>query len=228
MKLLNVKRGQFVYYNNQLHKVYTVKPFFKQSIHLVRLEDLEQQLATAKEIDLYKPQHLDSFVCNYKRYTLRKDVKAKVGDYILVINPMPDSLDHHHLHAIEMVSSIEKNGVISNKENGIKHNEYWVMVPGLEDGATKIDLQKADSKHIHEHVPNVVAERMQVEKNGSQAKGMPRIGDVYQKNDSDPIIQAMVVAIEGRTVYLGANMKVPVEELSNREAWSFVLNILEQ
>src|SRR5699024_3253675 len=119
---MNVRKGQFVYYKNKLHKVYSVKAFFKQSIHLIRLEDFEQELATAKEIDLYKPKHLDSFVCNYKRYTLNKNVKAKIGDYILVINPRPDSLDHHHLHAIEMVSKIEENGVISNKQNGIKHN----------------------------------------------------------------------------------------------------------
>src|SRR5699024_12072873 len=68
-----------------------------------------------------------------------KTARAKVGDYILVINPKPDSLDHHHLHAIELVSSMEENGVISNKSNGIKHTEYWVMTPGLLDGANVID-----------------------------------------------------------------------------------------
>src|SRR5690625_1356527 len=90
MKLYNVRKGQFVYYNNELHKVYSVKPFFKQSVHLIRLKDFEQILTTAKEINYYKPKHLDSFICNHERYTLHKDVKAKVGDYILVINPRPD------------------------------------------------------------------------------------------------------------------------------------------
>src|SRR5690625_4751921 len=97
MKLINVRKGQFVYFENKLHKVYSVKPFFKQSVHLIRLEDFEQQLTTAKEIDLYRPQHLDSFKVNNKRYTLHRDIEAKVGDYILVINPRPDSLDRHHL-----------------------------------------------------------------------------------------------------------------------------------
>src|SRR5690625_6898007 len=82
MKLYNVRKGQFVYYNNELHKVYSVKPFFKQSVHLIRLKDFEQILTTAKEINYYKPKHLDSFICNHERYTLHKDVKAKVGDYI--------------------------------------------------------------------------------------------------------------------------------------------------
>src|SRR5699024_1581060 len=135
---------------NKLHKVYSVKPFFKQSVHLIRLEDYEQQLATAAEIDLCRPEHLDSFICNHRRYTLNKHTKAKVGDYILVINPRPDSMDDHHLNAIEMVSSIESNGVISNKSNGIKHNEYWVMVPGIEDGANFIDLQTPNEQTFRE------------------------------------------------------------------------------
>lgn len=220
MLLLNVRRGQFVYYENKLHKVYSVKPFFKQSVHLIRLKDLEQQLTTAKEIDLYRPKHLDSFICNHQRYTLHKDEKAQVGDYILVINPHPDSLDHHHLHAIEMVSAIEENGVISNKANGIKHNEYWVMVPGVLEGATMIDLQQPNplmEGHAEETLKSSIAKVT-----------TPKIGDVFQKKNSDPVIQAMVVAIKGNIIYLGADLKVSIEELNNTEKWSFVINVLEQ
>lgn len=221
MNLLNVRKGQFVYCNNQLHKVYGVKPFFKRSVHLIRLEDFEQQLATAKEIDLYKPKHLDSFICNGRRYTLNKNVRAEVGDYILVINPKPDSIDHHHLHAIEIVTATELNGVISNKANGIKHNEYWVMVPGLEEGATIIDFQKPDSSLVRqekrEQMPSDLPEIYP-----------PKIGDVYQKNDNDPLIQAMVIAIKGRTIYLGGGHEVTMDELANAERWSYVFNFLEQ
>src|SRR5690625_1278351 len=219
MKLYNVRKGQFVYYNNELHKVYSVKPFFKQSVHLIRLKDFEQILTTAKEINYYKPKHLDSFICNHERYTLHKDVKAKVGDYILVINPRPDSLDHHHLNAIELVSSIEENGVISNKQNGIKHNEYWVMVPGLEEGATIIDTQDGNPSAIEEEI---------VEDATFPEASIPRMGDVYQKNDSEPIIQSMVIAIKGRTVYLGGNLEASPEELVDSEKWSFVHNIFDQ
>src|SRR5690625_2223120 len=97
MRLMNVRKGQFVYFNNKLHKVYAVKPFFKHSVHLIRLSDLKQEMVTARDITLYRPQHLDSFMYNGQRYTLNKDVRAQVGDYILVINPRPDSLDRHHL-----------------------------------------------------------------------------------------------------------------------------------
>ncbi|ARD47497.1 hypothetical protein SporoP37_04905 [Sporosarcina sp. P37] len=219
MNLLNVRKGQFVYYKNKLHKVYSVKAFFKQSIHLVRLEDYEQQLATAKEITLYKPKHMDSFIVNHKRYTLHKDVKAKVGDYILIINPQPDSLDHHHLHAMEIVSSIEPYGVISNQSNGIKHNEYWTMIPGLEEGANIIDVENQDADYIHE-------QKQVLHEIHTPKTYVPKIGDVYQRNNNGPILQAMVVAIQGETVYLGGNLEVQLDELTDADSWSFVHNIL--
>src|SRR5699024_8313866 len=109
MKLLNVRKGQFVYFENKLHRVYSVNPFLKLPIHLIRLHYFEHKLASPKDLELYKPQHLDFFVVIDKRYTLDKNVPAKVGDYILVVNPKPDSFDSHHLHAMEVVSSIEKN-----------------------------------------------------------------------------------------------------------------------
>src|SRR5699024_12655032 len=102
----------------------------------------EQSIVTSKEITYYRPKHLDSFICIGQRYTLDKTARAKVGDYIIVINPKPDSLDHHHLHAIELVSSMEENGVISNKSNGIKHTEYWLMTQVLLDYT--IDIVQLD------------------------------------------------------------------------------------
>lgn len=220
MKLINVRKGQFVYYNNQLHKVYSIKPFFKQSVHLVRLTDFEQEIVTAKEITYYRPKHLDSFVCNHNRYTLDRNARAKIGDYILVINPLPDSLDHHHLHAIELVSSIEENGVISNKSNGIKHNEYWVMTPGLLEGATIIDKLTPDNTDdsLAEEEIDPLTEHI----------ASPKVGDVYQNNAADPVIQTMVIAIQGRTVYLGNNFKVPIEEITDTDKWSFIINIRDQ
>lgn len=216
MRLINVRRGQFVYYENKLHKVYAVQPFFKQSVHLIRLADMEQLIVTAKEIDLYQPKHLDSFKYNRQRFTLDKHAKATIGDYILVINPRPDSLDHHHLHAIEMVSKIERNGVISNKMNGIKHNEYWVMVNGLIDDANNIDRQDPNLSSTDED------EQVEIE------FYFPKIGDIYQKNNSDPLLQAAVTAIQGRMVFLGDGSKVTITELADSDRWSLVINALEQ
>ncbi|WP_303969675.1 hypothetical protein [Sporosarcina ureae] len=218
MKLLNVRKGQFVYYKNKLHKVYSIKTLLQKSVHLIRLEDYEQELATARSIDYYKPRHLDSFVFLKKRYTLDQDVKAKVGDYILVINPKPDLLDFHHLHAIELVSSIEKNGIVSSKSNGIKHHEYWVMVPGLMEGATTIDLQNPVVDVVDEHVLNEEEAEL-------SETHIPKVGDVYQKNDSVPFY-AMIVAIKGEIVFLGGNVEVEMSELIDNEEWRYVPSIV--
>jgi|SRR5699024_438218 len=217
MRLINVRKGQFVYYKNRLHKVYSVKPFFKLSVHLVRLADLHQEIVTAREIDLYRPQHLDSFLYNGKRFTLDKNTRATVGDYILVIAPNPDSLDRHHLHAIEIVTAVEDSGVISNKMNGIKHEEYWVMKEGKLEGAREIDRQDP-TQNGEEQTQTVVL---------PEADLSPRVGDVYQKNDSEPLLQAMVVAIHGSDVYLGNGMKVTASELTSSDRWSLVIQELD-
>lgn len=214
MRLMNVRKGQFVYYNNKLHKVYAVKPFFKQSIHLIRLSDLKQEMVTAKEITLYRPKHLDSFIYNGQRFTLNKHVRAKVGDYILVINPNPDSLDHHHLHAIEIVTTVENGGVISDKMNGIKHSEYWTMVPELSEGAIEIDWQD----------PTLRGDKEKEASLNAKQPPLPKIGDVYQKNDTDPLLQVMVVGIEGQTVYLGDGTTIEVPDLIHSKNWSRVIN----
>lgn len=217
MNLLNVRKGQFVYFKNRLHKVYSVTPFLKQAVHLVRLHDRAQQLATPKDIDLYKPKHLDSFIFRGEPFTLNKNARAKIGDYILVINPMPDPLDNHRLHAMEMVSSIEENGVISNKSNGIKHQEYWVMTRGLEAGATSIDLQ---DPHLAEDARDLLDERH----DGPQTH-VPKIGDIYQKNNSVPLLQSMVVAVKGQRIFLGGNLEVNVRVLTDSTKWSYMFNI---
>src|SRR5699024_7093254 len=139
-----------------------------------RIRDFEQAIVTAKEITYYRPKHLDSFICIGQRYTLDKTARAKVGDYILVINPKPDSLDHHHLHAIELVSSMEENGVISNKSYGINPTEYWVMTTGLLDCANVIDqLEK------NEYVDTIENESL-MESYADIAA--PKVSQVYQKN----------------------------------------------
>src|SRR5699024_3074826 len=115
MKLINVRKGQFVYYENELHKVYSIKPFFKQSVHLVRIRDFEQAIVTAKEITYYRPKHLDSFICIGQRYTLDKTARAKVGDYILVIISHVVTLDQYHINARVHLSIMEKKYEISNK-----------------------------------------------------------------------------------------------------------------
>lgn len=221
MHLFNVRRGQFVYFENQLHQVYSVKPFFKHSVHLIRLQDFTQQLSTAREIDLYKPKHLDSFTFNHTTYTLDKDKRAETGDYILVTNPNPDSIDNHHLHAIEMVASVESNGIISTKANGIKHREYWVMIPEVLDAAKNIDLQDPSlaTSDSDEQLPT---------KTTLKEVKMPFIGDVFHNTAYDPPMKTMVVAVQDETVYFGGNLNATKHELADTEKWQFVYSIFDE
>lgn len=220
MKLYQVRKGQFVYFNNELHKVYSVKPIYKQSVHLIRLRDLSQHLTNASEVERYKPQHLDSFIFNHKAYTLHKDKKAEEGDHILITNPSPDYMDHYSLNEIEIVSSVEPKGVITTKANGVKHIEYILMVPGRDKDSNPIDYfdkNMADGD-LTEDDSNQLA--------NSSLDEMPNIGDVYKKRGGDHSIEAMVVAIDGEKVFLGNNLELSLSELNDSEIWEFQYSLL--
>jgi hypothetical protein len=219
MKLYQVRKGQFVYFNNELHRVYSVKPIYKQSIHLIKLKDLTQHLTNASEVEKYKPQHLDSFIFNHKAYTLHKDKKAEPGDHILITNPSPDYMDHYTLNEIEIVSAVEPKGVITNKSNGVKHSEYILMVPGRDQDSNPIDyFDKNMADELTGNDSNQLANSIQGE--------MPNIGDVYKKQGGNDSIEAMVVAINGETVFLGNNLELSLNELNDSETWEFQYSLL--
>ncbi len=215
MNLFQVRKGQFVYYNNELHKVYAVKSMYKQSVHLMKLRDLTQHLCSAKEIEKYQPKELDSFIFNHRVYTLSKDRVGEVGDYILITNPDPDYLDHYSLNEIEIVATVERQGVITNNSNGIKHNEYLLMVPGRHQESKRIDYKdiqdgqdSIDDDQLNYHVELYVS-----------------IGDVYRKIDNQ--IEAMVIAIQGTTIFLGGGFQLPQEDLLDSSKWEFLYNLLD-
>ncbi|ADE72628.1 MULTISPECIES: hypothetical protein [Priestia] len=224
MKLYQVRKGQFVYYNNELHRVYSVKPLYKQSVHLIRLRDLTQHLTKAARVERYKPQNLDSFVFNRQAFTLCNDRKAEEGDYILITNPHPDSLDYYSLNEIEIVSTVEKNGVITTKSNGIRHSEYLLMVPGRKEDSRPIDYQ--DGGNMVDEDLNTF-ESNQLETNNLDLE-MPNIGDVYKKNNSDILIKTMVVSIHGETIFLGGDLQLSKEELADTTKWQFLYNLQDK
>jgi hypothetical protein len=221
VKLYQVRKGQFVYYNNELHKVYVVKPMYKLSVHLIKLRDLTQHITNAVSVEKYKPKELDSFIFNHKAYTLRKDRNAEAGDYILINNPMPDSLDTYSLNEIELVETADHKGVITSNSHGVKHNEYLLMVPGRASGSSRIDYK--DNENVEdENLTEIGAS------NFSQNELLPSIGDIYKKKDNNSILEAMVVAINDQTVYLGGGLEVNQEELMNTEKWEFLYNLLDK
>ncbi|SDM72679.1 hypothetical protein SAMN04488137_1647 [Fictibacillus solisalsi] len=218
MKLYQVRKGQFVYFNNELHRVYGVKHMYKQSVHLIRLRDLTQHLTNAVSVEKYKPKELDSFIFNHKEYTLRSDQKAQVGDYVLIHNPMPDSLDTYSLNEIDEVETVDAKGVMTSRSHGIKHNEYMLMVPGRSNNSHAIDYQ--DINRVPDHLQNTQFSQPKEEI-------LPTLGDIYRKHDSNEPYEAMVIAITGSTVFLGNGLQLSQKELMNTDQWELLYNLLD-
>ncbi|MEC5424195.1 hypothetical protein QGM71_11890 [Virgibacillus sp. C22-A2] len=221
MKLFQVRKGQFVFYKNELHKVYSVKPMFKKSVHLYRLKDMQQILTRASEIDLYKPKHNDTFIFYGKRYTIDKDKKPEPGDYILIIKPTPDFLDHYSLNEIEKVDSVEDGNVVTTRDNGVKHSEYVVMVPGKAEA----------SREIAYYDKNLVPEAQQIEDESISYLAekdnslKPVVGDIYIDVKSDT--KAMIVAMTEDEVIFGHGLRVHVAELLDDTNFTLVYRIEE-
>lgn len=188
MKLFQVRKGQFVYYQKELHKVYSIKYMYKQSIHLLKLKDMEQELSQAEEITKYVPQHMDSFRFNHKRYTLQEKTNAAAGDYILVTHASPDRMDSYNMNEIEKVESVEKYGVVTNRGNSVEHHEYMLMIPGRLEGCRTIDYEDQQDTEDDDAITS---------EGDLRPEDNPTIiGDVYEKVADDTPNVTMVVAIK--------------------------------
>lgn len=219
MKLLQVRKGQFVYYQNELHKVYSVKPLAKKSVLMFRIKDMEQVASKAEEVTFYKPKHMDSFLFFGARYTLHEDRPAEEGGYILITKPDPDYMDHYSLNEFEKVESVEGKNVITTRQNTVKSREFLVMVPGEEQGSNDIvylDKSKVSAEQLEQ---DSQLEEVLREKNAVR----PSIGDVYLNLDNTGT--AMVVAIAGEEVTLGTGERITFHELYKADNWSYLYNI---
>ncbi|TQS70596.1 hypothetical protein DX933_17705 [Ornithinibacillus gellani] len=221
MKLYQARKGQFVFYKNELHKVYAVKPMFKNSIHLYRLKDMQQILTKASEIELHRPAHQDTFIFYGKRYTLDQSRRPEVGDYILITKPAPEFLDHYSLNEIEKVQRVENGNVVTTKDNGVKHHEYVVMVPGRQEG----------SREIAYYDKSLVPEEQQIQDESisyltdSDNDMKPMVGDIYI--DIDAHVKAMIVAMTQDEVIFGHGKQVHIAELLNEDAFELVYRVEE-
>lgn len=219
MKLLQVRKGQFVYFNNELHKVYSVKPLAKKSVLMFRLKDMEQFSGKAEEVAYYKPKHMDSFIFLGTRYTLREDQPAEEGGYIFIHKPDPDYMDHYSLNEFEKVESIEGKNVITTRQNTVKFREFLTMVPGEEAGSNDIayyDKSKvsADELEADQQLEEELRERNAIK---------PSIGDVYLNLDNRAV--AMVVAVEQEQVTMGTGVRISFHDLYDSDSWNYLYSI---
>ncbi|WP_188455165.1 hypothetical protein [Virgibacillus oceani] len=215
MKLFQVRKGQFVFYKNELHKVYSVKPMFKKSVHLYRLKDMQQILTKASDITLYRPKHMDSFIFYGKRYTIDKDKRPEPGDYILIIKPAPDFLDHYSLNEIEKVDSVEDGNVVTTRDNGVKHSEYVVMVPGKNENSQ--DIAYYDKSLVSEAQ---LTEDESPKHLASDSLMKPAVGDIYIENVSR--IKSMIVAMTDEEVIFGHGVRIHASELFDESKYALV------
>lgn len=216
MKLFQVRKGQFVFYKNELHKVYSVKPVFKQSVHMYRLKDMEQVLTRASEIELYRPQHNDTFIFYGKRYTIDQYEKPAPGDYILITRPAPDLLDHYSLNEIEKVAQVEDGSVTTTKDNGVKHHEYVVLVPGQSEASQEIAyFDKSlvpEEQQLQDESISYLAEK--------DVTLQPYVGDIYM--DVRNKTKAMVIAVTETEVILGHGLHVHIAELLDEDNFELI------
>lgn len=221
MKLFQVRKGQFVFYKNELHKVYSVKPMFKNSVHLYRLKDMEQILTRSSLINLYRPKHHDTFIFYGKRYTIDKDTRPEPGDYILIIKPAPDFLDHYSLNDIEKVDNVEDGNVVTTRDNGVKHNEYVVLVPGRKEGSQEIAY--FDKSLVPE--AQLIEDESITYLTETENSLKPVVGDIYidVKNET----KAMIVGMTHTEVIFGHGVRVHVTELLNEENFNLVYRFEE-
>ncbi|MEN1969249.1 hypothetical protein WMZ97_14385 [Lentibacillus sp. N15] len=221
MKLFQVRKGQFVFYNNELHKVYSVKPMFKKSIHLYRLKDMQQILTRASEIQLYRPKHMDSFIFYGHRYTIDKNKVPEKGDYILIIKPTPDFLDHYSLNEIEKVDNVEDGNVVTTRDNGVKHSEYVVMVPGkLEDSQ---DIAYFDRNLVSEDQLRADESPAILQADDSPMK--PVVGDIYL--DVQTGVKAMIVAMTDNEVIFGHGPRLLAADLIDEDRYKLIYRVEE-
>lgn len=196
---------------------------YKLSVHLLRLRDLTQHITNAASVEKYKPKEQDSFIFNHKAYTLSGNRKAEEGDLLLIHNPMPDSLDTYSLNEIDVVETVDKQGVVTSNSHGIKHNEYLLMVPGRTPNSHPIDYQNTgdtEPENLHDNPTNDIKQM-----NSNQ---LPSVGDIYKKIGNNEELEAMVVAIKGETVYLGSGLSVSQEELLDPDKWEYLYHLLDK
>src|SRR5699024_7409887 len=139
---------------------------------------------------------------------------------ILIIKPTPDLLDHYLLNDIEKVDTIENNNVITTRDNGVKHNEYDVMIPGRKENTQEIaymdkslvpEAQQIDDESVHYLAEDVYEH--------------PIVADVVLDNKENT--KAMFVAVKEKEVVLGHGVTLHLSDLMNEDNYVFVSRLNE-
>ena len=216
MKLLQVRKGQFVYYKNELHKVYSVRPLSRLPVLLYRVKDMEQVSCRADELVFHRPKDLDSLMLMGTRYTLRKDAIPEEDEYILITHPDPGHLDHYSLNEFEKVQEVISGKVHTTLQNTVKPKEFVTMIPGVAEDSNPIDY--LDESLVTDEQR---AYDLQLEKEArEESANKPSVGDIYINLDNG--IKAMIVAVIDDEVILGHGERLKADELVDSDSWTLI------
>lgn len=129
---------------------------------------------------------------------------------------MPDTIDHHGLNDIEMVSEVDKDGVVTHRANGVGNHEYLLMIPGhTKEGRDAIYLN-----------PNEVVKNLTNEENAKAVDdeflfGFPHIpypGDIYVNHKQGKTTP--VVSVNDQWVFLGNGERLNQKKPGDSSEWS--------
>lgn len=216
MKIFQAKKGQFVYYKNELHKVYLIKikVNFKKAFYLYRLKDMQQVVTPAESLQTYHPEHKDTFIFCGKRFMIDKNKVPVSDDYILIVKPTPDYLDHYSLNAIEEVELVEGDDVVTTQSNGVKSKEYAVMVPDKSKDGRAIDYFEYRLVPDHQLQTD---ESPRVAQNIKQ-QHYPVIGDIYYDTKKD--MDVMITATNNSEVFFGHGHHLRIMDLLDGDRYT--------
>lgn len=214
MKILQAKKGQFVYYDNELHKICSTKSKFGKNIYLCRLKDMRYIFTKPCYTQKCEPKHMDTFVFCGDRYTIDKHKTPQEGDCILITKPNPDFLDLYTFNDIETVEKVEDGNVVTTRDNGVKGHEYVTLVPGEIKGSEDIAYFNRDLLSLNQLKEDESSGLLQKAKRLTK----PVVGDIYYDAKED--MQAMVVARSEMEVIFGHGVRLHITEMINQERFT--------
>jgi hypothetical protein len=112
--------------------------------------------------------------------------------------------------------------VVTTRDNGVKHNEYVVMVPGRAEASQEIAYY--DKSKVPEE-QQLQDESITYLSDSDEDIVKPVVGDVFL--DVENNTKAMVIAMTETEVILGNGIQVHITDLMDEEKYKVVFRILE-
>ncbi len=125
------------------------------------------------------------------------------------------------MNEIEKVDSVEDGNVVTTRDNGVKHSEYVVMVPGKTEDSEDIayyDKALVSEAQLQED------ETVGLSEENDNFDG-PVVGDIYY--DAENNVKAMIVAMTDDEVIFGHQVRAHVKDLMDENKYKLIYRFEE-